>query len=152
MVVGGSQAGDVSTFEIFSLESEAWRPGMYLETILNGKNLPLTCSHNTNCWWATTVPGDGNKRDPERESWPCSLMLPILPIQSISGSRLLSSPGNINQSSSLVPVHIHICVKKIISPKNTPKHPNDEVCSTSIILVPWCVQTRCKLQIQAIAM
>ena len=27
----------------------------------------------------------------------------------------------------MVPVHINICVKKIISPKNTPKHPNDEV-------------------------
>ena len=39
------------------------------------------------------VPGDGNKRDPERENWPCRVMLPILPIQSISGSRLLSSPG-----------------------------------------------------------
>ena len=37
--------------------------------------------------------GDGNKRDPERESWPCSEMLPILPIQSISGSRLFPSPG-----------------------------------------------------------
>ena len=40
-----------------------------------------------------SVPGDDDKRDPEREGWPCSLMLPILPIQSISGSRLLSSPG-----------------------------------------------------------
>ena len=40
------------------------------------------------------VPGDDDKRDPERESWPCSLMLPILPIQSISGSRLLPSPGS----------------------------------------------------------
>ena len=39
------------------------------------------------------VPGDDNKRDPERESWPCSVMLPILPNQSISGSRLLPSPG-----------------------------------------------------------
>ena len=39
------------------------------------------------------LPGDGNKRDPERENWPCIVMLPILPIQSISGSRLLSSPG-----------------------------------------------------------
>ena len=39
------------------------------------------------------VPGDGNKRDPERENWPCRVMLPILPIQSISGSRLLSSRG-----------------------------------------------------------
>ena len=39
------------------------------------------------------VPGDYNKRDPERENWPCRVMLPILPIQSISGSRLLSSPG-----------------------------------------------------------
>ena len=39
------------------------------------------------------VPGDGNKRDPERENWPCRVMLPILPIQSISGSRLLPSPG-----------------------------------------------------------
>ena len=36
-----------------------------------------------------SVPGDGNKRDPERESWLCRVMLPILPIQSISGSRLL---------------------------------------------------------------
>ena len=35
------------------------------------------------------VPGDYNKRDPERENWPCRVMLPILPIQSISGSRLL---------------------------------------------------------------
>ena len=35
------------------------------------------------------LPGDYNKRDPERESWPCRVMLPILPIQSISGSRLL---------------------------------------------------------------
>ena len=34
------------------------------------------------------VPGDGNKREPERENWPCRVMLPILPIQSISGSRL----------------------------------------------------------------
>ena len=41
------------------------------------------------------IPGDDNKRDPERESWPCSLMLPILPIQSISGARLLSSPGTL---------------------------------------------------------
>ena len=39
------------------------------------------------------LPGDGNKCDPERENWPCRVMLPILPIQSISGSRLLSSPG-----------------------------------------------------------
>ena len=39
------------------------------------------------------VSGDGNKRDPERESWPCSLMLPI---QSISGSRLLLSSGILN--------------------------------------------------------
>ena len=39
------------------------------------------------------VPGDDNKRDPERENWPCRVMLPILPIQSISGSRLLLSPG-----------------------------------------------------------
>ena len=35
------------------------------------------------------IPGDYNKRDPERENWPCRVMLPILPIQSISGSRLL---------------------------------------------------------------
>ena len=35
------------------------------------------------------VPGDYNKRDPERENWPCRVMLPILPIPSISGSRLL---------------------------------------------------------------
>ena len=40
-----------------------------------------------------TVPGDYNKRDPERENWPRRVMLPILPIQSISGSRLLQSPG-----------------------------------------------------------
>ena len=39
------------------------------------------------------IPGDDNKCDLERESWPCGVMLPILPIQSISGSRLLSSPG-----------------------------------------------------------
>ena len=39
------------------------------------------------------VPGAGNKCDPERENWPCRVMLPILPIQSISGSRLLPSPG-----------------------------------------------------------
>ena len=39
------------------------------------------------------VPGDGNKRDPERENWPCRVMLPI---QSISGSRLLPSPGTDN--------------------------------------------------------
>ena len=32
------------------------------------------------------LPGDGNKRDPERENWPGRVMLPI---QSISGSRLL---------------------------------------------------------------
>ena len=25
------------------------------------------------------LPGDGNKRDPERENWPCRVMLPILP-------------------------------------------------------------------------
>ena len=43
--------------------------------------------------WLSTVPGDGNKRDPERENWPCRVMLPILPIQSISNSRLLPSPG-----------------------------------------------------------
>ena len=36
-----------------------------------------------------SIPGDYNKRDPEREDWPCRVMLPILPIQSISGSRLL---------------------------------------------------------------
>ena len=42
---------------------------------------------------STAVPGDGNKHDPERENWPCRVMLPILPIQSISGSRLLPSPG-----------------------------------------------------------
>ena len=39
------------------------------------------------------LPGGDDKRDPERESWPCSLMQPILPIQSISGSRLSSPPG-----------------------------------------------------------
>ena len=39
------------------------------------------------------VPGDDDKRDPERESWPRRVMLPILPIQSISGSRLPSPPG-----------------------------------------------------------
>ena len=37
-----------------------------------------------------TIPGDGNKRDPERENWQCRV---ILPIQSISGSHLLPSPG-----------------------------------------------------------
>ena len=31
------------------------------------------------------LPGDGMKRNPERETWPCSYMLPDLPIQSISG-------------------------------------------------------------------
>ena len=35
------------------------------------------------------IPGDYNKHDPERENWPCRVVLPILPIQSISGSRLL---------------------------------------------------------------
>ena len=38
----------------------------------------------------TIIPGDGNKHDPERENWPYRVMLPI---QSISGSRLLPSPG-----------------------------------------------------------
>ena len=39
------------------------------------------------------VLGDSNKRDPDRENWPCRVILPILPIQSISGSRSLPSPG-----------------------------------------------------------
>ena len=47
-----------------------------------------------------TIPGDVNKRDPERENWPCRVMLPILPIQSISGSRLLPSPGTLLLSES----------------------------------------------------
>ena len=51
---------------------------------------------------AQVIPGDDNKLDPERESWPCSIMLPILPIQSISGSRLLSSPGRIIWFRNLV--------------------------------------------------
>ena len=42
------------------------------------------------------LPGDGNKRDPERDNWPCRVILPILPIQSISGSHLLPSPGRTN--------------------------------------------------------
>ena len=54
-------------------------PGLFTQTNLN--QVPITCT------------GDGIKRDPERENWPCRVMLPILPIQSISGSRLLSSPG-----------------------------------------------------------
>ena len=53
------------------------------------------------------LPGDGNKRDPERENWPCRVMLPILPIQSISGSRLLPSPGRPQfvESSSIMRGH-----------------------------------------------
>ena len=49
----------------------------------------------------SVVPGDDDKRDPERESWPCRVMLPILPIQSISGSRLLPSPGKLAQKADL---------------------------------------------------
>ena len=46
-------------------------------------------------YFTSSVPGGDDKHDPERESWPCSLMQPILPIQSISGSRLSSPPGTL---------------------------------------------------------
>ena len=50
---------------------------------------PLTARGHAAYRKENYVPGDYNKRDPERENWPCRVMLPILPIQSISGSRLL---------------------------------------------------------------
>ena len=64
------------------------------------------------------IPGDDDKRDLERENWPFRVMLPILPIQSISGSHLSSSPGTASLS------HLRTMLPKSSSCPKPAQRPN----------------------------
>ena len=64
-------------------DADKFAHGEFVENVRLGSGIYPTLVRTSN------LPGDDDKRDPERENWPCRVMLPILPIQSISGSRLL---------------------------------------------------------------
>ena len=96
------------------------------------------------CFFFPFVPDDGNKRDPERENWPCRVMLPILPIQSISGSRLLSSPGTSGMSWNYIQPNL-LCESSIHSiPGRFWTYKRDELTSMALTSGMLC-HSKCPL-------
>ena len=85
----GGGGGNFTAMSVWSELSGPWGLGAEETVALVEKAIRSCRSYSAENLCRGIVPGDYNKHDTERENWPCRVMLPILPIQSISSSGLL---------------------------------------------------------------